>query len=99
MARVVTAVVLYVGVRVVLVAVLAGIMIAVGIQSLVALMFGIVLALPLSVVLFRPLRNRMNAEIDAAGRDRRARRERLRAELRGDRPSAAGPGTDDAGTG
>ena len=48
-------------------------------------------ALPLSLFLFRALRTRLNAEIDAASADRRAQREKLRAELRGTDGDRADP--------
>lgn len=82
--RVVALVALYVGVRLVLVAMLAGVMSLLGLPVLLSLLIAIVLALPLSLVAFRSLRARMNTEIEAATRVRRERRERLRAELRGD---------------
>nr|WP_246326387.1 DUF4229 domain-containing protein [Actinomycetospora corticicola] len=79
---------MYVGARLVLVAVLAGVLVLVGLPVLVALIIAIVLALPLSLVLFRPLRARVNAELGAVTATRREQRERLRAELRGDDPAA-----------
>lgn len=78
------AIALYVGVRLLLVAVIGGVLVAAGLPLLVALLVGIVVALPLSLVLFRGLRARLMAEVEVATASRRERRERLRAELRGD---------------
>jgi hypothetical protein len=78
------AVLLYVGARLLVIAVLAGVLVAFGLPLLIALLVAIVVALPLSLFLFRGLRARLAAEIDAATASRRERRERLRAELRGD---------------
>ena len=75
---------LYVGVRLLLVAVIAGVLVVVGLPLLVSLLIAIVVALPLSLVLFRGLRARLTAEVEAATASRRARRDQLRAELRGD---------------
>ncbi|GAA4812476.1 hypothetical protein GCM10023200_57820 [Actinomycetospora chlora] len=78
------AILLYVGVRLVMVAVIAGVLVAVGLPLLIALLAAIIVALPLSLFLFRGLRARLAGEIDIATASRRERRERLRAELRGD---------------
>jgi sensor domain CHASE-containing protein len=67
-----------------MVAVIAGVLVAVGLPLLIALLVAIVVALPLSLFLFRGLRARLAGEIDVATASRRERRERLRAELRGD---------------
>jgi membrane protein implicated in regulation of membrane protease activity len=80
------AITLYVGARVLLVAVIAGVLVLVGLPLLLALIVALVVALPLSLVLFRSLRTRLNREIDVATAGRRAQKERLRAELRGDAP-------------
>ena len=82
--RVALAIAAYVGARLVLLALLAGILVLVGLPTAIALLIGIVIALPLSLVLFRGLRTRLALEIDAATAERRERRQRLRAELRGD---------------
>jgi hypothetical protein len=82
--RVALAVGAYVGARLVLLAVLAGVLVLVGLPAVVALLVGVVIALPLSLVLFRGLRTRLAVEVDAATAERRERRQRLRAELRGD---------------
>ena len=74
----------YVGARVVLVAAITGVLVLVGLPLLLALIVALVVALPLSLIVFRPLRTRLNSEIEAATATRRAQRDRLRAELRGD---------------
>ncbi|MBE7163500.1 MAG: DUF4229 domain-containing protein, partial [Williamsia herbipolensis] len=74
--------VLYIAARVVLVAIIAGVLVLVGLPLLLALIIALIVALPLSLVLFRPLRARLNREIEVATAGRRAQRERLRAELR-----------------
>jgi hypothetical protein len=56
----------------------------VGLPLLLALIVALIVALPLSLIVFRPLRTRLNREIGAATATRRAQRDRLRAELRGD---------------
>jgi ABC-type bacteriocin/lantibiotic exporter with double-glycine peptidase domain len=81
--------VLYVGARVLLVAVITGVLVLVGLPLLLGLIIALIVALPLSLLLFRPLRARVNRELAAAGAGRRAQKERLRAELRGDPASPA----------
>ena len=78
------AIVGYVAARVVLVAIITGVLMLVGLPLLLALIVALIVALPLSLLLFRPLRARLNREIEVATAARRAQRERLRAELRGD---------------
>lgn len=82
--RVAVAALAYVGARLLLLAVLAGVLVLLGVPVLIALLIGLVVALPLSLVVFRGLRARLAAEIEALTAERRERRERLRAELRGD---------------
>lgn len=87
--------------RLVLVAVLAAVIIGIGkatshsIPLLVALMFAIVLSLPISMLLFKGLRTRVNASIAVVDQRRRSDKADLRARLRGDVPKAA---ADDAET-
>jgi membrane protein implicated in regulation of membrane protease activity len=69
---------------VVLVAVITGVLVLVGLPLLLALIVALIVALPLSLIVFRSLRTRLNREIEAATAIRRAQRDRLRAELRGD---------------
>jgi O-antigen ligase len=54
------AVVLYVAARVVLVAVITGVLVLVGLPLLLALIVALIVALPLSLIVFRPLRTRLN---------------------------------------
>ncbi len=68
----------------VLVAVLTGVLVLVGLPLLLALIVALIVALPLSLILFRPLRTRLNREIEVATAGRRAQRDKLRAELRGE---------------
>ena len=87
--RAVIAWILYAGVRLLLIAVIAAVLTLVGLPLLVSLLIAIVAALPLSIVLFRGLRARVAQETDAATAGRRERREKLRAQLRGDAPPAS----------
>ena len=82
--RLVVAVLAYVGARLLVVAIIAGVLTLVGLPLLLSLLIAVVVALPLSLVLFRGLRARLAREADAATAERRGRREQLRAELRGD---------------
>jgi Flp pilus assembly protein TadB len=70
--------------RIGLVAVLAVILVLVKIPLLVSLAIAVVVALPLSMVLFRNLNQRVTSGLAAKGAGRRAQRDRLRAQLRGD---------------
>ncbi|GAS88562.1 uncharacterized protein RMCB_2658 [Mycolicibacterium brisbanense] len=95
MARLVADVLVYVAARLVLVAVLAGVIFAgghlLGVREfpiVVALLFALVIALPLGIWLFRPLRERATASIAALDERRRADREQLQARLRGEDPKS-----------
>ena len=83
-------VVAYAAARLLLVAVLTGVICAVGglvvdqFPLVVALLFAIVVALPLGIWAFAPLRRRATASIAAFDERRRTEREQLRARLRGD---------------
>ncbi|MBJ7383171.1 DUF4229 domain-containing protein [Mycolicibacterium sp. GCM10028919] len=83
-------VVAYAAARLLLVAVLTGVIYAVGslvvdqFPLVVALLFAIVVALPLGIWAFAPLRRRATASIAAFDERRRTEREQLRARLRGD---------------
>ncbi|TQF68633.1 DUF4229 domain-containing protein [Rhodococcus spelaei] len=59
-------------------------LINVDVPLLVALIFAVVIALPLSLVLFKSLRTRVNMQISAVDEQRRRDRDDLRAKLRGD---------------
>ena len=79
----------YTLVRLGMLAVLAGLLVLAGVPLLVALLVGLVLALPLSMILFRGLRGRLERALAESGRRRSAERARLRAGLRGDEPDLA----------
>ncbi|MFF0489650.1 DUF4229 domain-containing protein [Nocardia sp. NPDC004068] len=88
--RLVRNLVLYTLARLALVAVLAAVIVAaarllnVDIPLIVALLFALVVAMPLSMVLFKRLRARVNEDIAAVDEKRRTDKARLRARLRGD---------------
>ena len=77
---------LYSVARLVLVAITALLLLLAGVPLLVSLLLAVVVALPLSMVLLGSLRARMNAGLAVAGARRRAERERLRRQLRGEEP-------------
>ena len=79
---------LYSAARLALVAVMALLLVLAGVPLLVSILFALVVALPLSMVLMRSLRVRVNAGMAAAGARRRSERDRLRNQLRG--PQARG---------
>ena len=84
----------YVVARLLLVAVLTGVIFGLGrvligdIPVVVALLFAMVIALPLGIWLFRPLRERATASVAVFDERRRKDREQLQARLRGDQPPA-----------
>ena len=81
---------LFTAARILLVALLAGVIVGVGrlvdvdVPLLVALLFAIVIALPLSMLLFAGLRRRVNEGIAQLDARRRGERADLRAKLRGE---------------
>jgi hypothetical protein len=75
---------LYSAARLALVAVLALLLVLAGVPLLVSILLALVVALPLSMVLLRSLRVRVSAGLAAAGARRRAERDRLRSQLRGE---------------
>jgi Na+-transporting methylmalonyl-CoA/oxaloacetate decarboxylase gamma subunit len=80
-------VVLYTAARVALVALVAALLMVAGVPFVLALLVALIVALPLSMVLFRGLRARLDSALTTT-RERRAReREALRARLRGDVPA------------
>ncbi len=84
------AVLLYVAARFGLVAVVAGLLVVAGVPLLVAILVGLIVALPLSMVLFRGLRGRLDAALAGVVERRSAERAALRERLRGsDGPDAA----------
>lgn len=95
--RAVVDVTLYAGARLLLTAVLAGVIYGVarllGIREfpiVVAVLFALVIAMPLGVWVFGPLRRRANASLAIAGERRRSERALLQARLRGDAEPASG---------
>jgi hypothetical protein len=75
---------LYTLARIGLVAAVAGALVLAGVPLLIAVLVGLIVALPLSMVLFRGLRGRMDRSL-AQVRDRRsAERAALRSRLRGE---------------
>ena len=64
----------------------AGLLVLAGVPLLLALLIGVVAALPLSMLLLRGLRKRVDAGVAAVQERRTAQREVLRARLRGDEP-------------
>lgn len=94
-ARMLTDVVVYALARLLLVAVLTGVIFGAahlaGIAEfplVVALLFAIVIALPLGIWVFAPLRRRATASMAVFDERRRTDREQLRARLRGEEPSS-----------
>ncbi|MDH6198726.1 hypothetical protein M2272_005386 [Mycobacterium frederiksbergense] len=87
--RMVTDVLVYLAARLVLVAVLAGLIYGVGLLVIgdfpvvLAMLFALVIALPLGIWLFRPLRERATASIALVDERRRKDREQLQSRLRG----------------
>lgn len=84
---------LYVAARLGLVAVVTALLAVVGVPFLIALLVALIVALPLSMVLFRGMRGRLDAALAVAGQRRSAEREALRARLRGDAPVESEPGS------
>ena len=80
----------YTAARLLLVTAVAGLLVLAGVPLLLAALIGLIAALPLSAVLLRGLRKRMDAGLATARARRAAQREVLRARLRGDdRPDVA----------
>ena len=74
---------------------LTAVIVALALGILIAIAVGVVIGLPLSMVVLRGWHEKVSAGLAARGMVRRAAREELRAELRGDR--AADGGVPDAG--
>lgn len=83
---------LYALARLGLVAVVTVLLLLAGVPFFIALLVGLVVALPLSMVLFRGLRGRLDSALAQAHERRSAERSALRARLRGDGPV---PGSDE----
>jgi hypothetical protein len=96
--RVLVDVVAYVVARLLLVAVLTGVIVGVahvvGVRDfpiVVAMLFALVIALPLGIWLFAPLRRRATAGMATMNERRRQDRDQLRARLRGEAPPDESP--------
>jgi hypothetical protein len=77
---------LYTAARLALVALVTALLLLAGVPFVIALLVALIVALPLSMVLFRGLRARLDGALVTA-RERRAReRQALRARLRGEEP-------------
>ena len=74
----------YTAARLAIVAVVAGLLAAAGVPLLLATLIGLIAALPLSMLLLRGLRARLDVAVAAVRQRRSAEREVLRARLRGD---------------
>ncbi|GAA4557396.1 DUF4229 domain-containing protein [Pseudonocardia xishanensis] len=81
---------LYTVARLALVALIAALLALAGVPVLLAVLIGLIVALPLSMVLFRGLRARLDRALAVTGERRGAQREALRAGLRGEAPAASG---------
>lgn len=75
---------LYSVARLALVAVMALLLVLAGVPLLVAVLLAVVVALPLSMLLLSPLRTRVNAGLAVVAQRRKAERDRLRQQLRGE---------------
>lgn len=101
-ARAVVNIAVYVAARLVLAAVLTGVIYGAGrllgvheFPIVVAILFALVIAMPLGVWMFGPLRRRATAGIEVVTERRRRDREQLRARLRGEVPPEAGSDSTD----
>jgi hypothetical protein len=76
-----------------LLAVIALVLVLAGVPALIAVLVALIVALPLSMVLFRGLRARLDEALAVTRQRRSVEREALRARLRGDEsPAQAEPG-------
>jgi ABC-type bacteriocin/lantibiotic exporter with double-glycine peptidase domain len=80
---------LYTLARLSMVVVVAAALMLVRVPGLVALAVSVVVVMPLSLLVFGQLRRRVAAGMAERAADRRARREELRAQLRGERVADA----------
>lgn len=76
--------VLYTVARLAIVAITAFLLVLAGVPLLVSVLLALVVAVPVSMLLFGALRARVNAGLAAHAARRRAERDRLRQQLRGD---------------
>jgi hypothetical protein len=88
---------LYTSARLAVVAIVAGLLLLAGVPLLISVLVGLIVALPLSMVLFRPLRDRLDGALAVTRERRAAERSALRSGLRGDAP-AEPAAAHDAGT-
>jgi hypothetical protein len=86
---------LYALARLGLLTAIAGVLVLAGVPVLIALMVGLVVALPLSMLVFRGMRARLDTALAEAQRRRSAERAALRARLRGDDERGARSGGSD----
>jgi hypothetical protein len=77
-------VVLYTAARLAIVAITALLLVLAGVPLLVSILLALVAAVPLSMLVLGALRARVNAGLAAQTARRRAERDRLRRQLRGD---------------
>jgi Protein of unknown function (DUF4229) len=75
---------LYTVARLAMVAVVSALLVLAGVPLLVSILLALVVALPLSMLLLGSLRSRVNAGLAVARVRRKAERERLRRQLRGE---------------
>lgn len=80
----IAAIALYALARIGVVAVVAGLLVVAGVPLAVAVLVGLIVALPLSMVLFRGLRTRLDTALRQATARRSVERDALRAGLRGE---------------
>lgn len=85
---------LYAAARLGVVAVVAGVLLVAGVPLLLAVLIGLIVALPLSMFVFRGLRDRLDSALVVAGARRSEERAALRARLRGEHPDTEGPDTE-----
>ncbi|MCO1656750.1 DUF4229 domain-containing protein [Pseudonocardia humida] len=79
---------LYALARLGLLALIALALVLAGVPALIAVLVALIVALPLSMVLFRGLRARLDEALSVAKQRRAVEREALRSRLRGDEPPA-----------
>jgi hypothetical protein len=77
---------LYALARIALVGVIAALLSVAGVPLLLSVLLGLIVALPLSLVVFRSLRARLDLALGEARRRRSTERESLRSRLRGEEP-------------
>jgi hypothetical protein len=71
-----------------LIALIAGLLLLAGTPLIIALLVALIVALPLSMLVFRGLRARLDVAVNASQARRADERAALRAKLRGDEPDA-----------